>query len=109
MTPLANTVASGRVPFMAVHPTAIEWSGIDSRDEVVGPVLARVNGRFSGDEAVELRATRGALLRLLAHLGPLFFGWLARGDARRSPFFDPKTRDPIREPRLFDRGAAPDA
>lgn len=100
-TPLAHTLPSARLPFMSVSPVCLDWGDVP-REVRVGPVRARVNGRFARGH-VPPEASRRALLSMLAHYAPLFVGWLIRGDARASPFFDPRTR----APRCLPRGPEP--
>lgn len=112
-TPIAHTIESPRDPFMAVNPVCIDWDAVEAkRDEVLGPVRARVNGRFLRADARRLRANVGALLGMLLHYAPLYFRWMLRGDARHSPFFDAQTGKPIaaiervRTPMLQEHDAA---
>jgi len=98
-TPIAHTLPSAAVPFMAINHACVRWDGVDApRHEVIGPVRARINGAFTREEATRLGATRWALLKMLGHYVPLFLWWFVRGDAKHSPLFDAKTGRAIREP-----------
>ncbi len=102
-TPLAHTLPSLRLPFLAVNHLCIVWPAGASKEALVGPIRARVNGRFSGSQAVKLGAGRGDLLAMLLHYVPRFLGWLVRGDARHSAFLDRPGGKPIASPtRMFD-------
>ena len=91
-TPIAHTLASPRIPFLAVNHLCVDWSQTDQpRRAVIGPVRARVNIRLERREAKRLAATRCALAMMLVHFMPKFVFWLLRGDAKRSPFFDATT------------------
>jgi hypothetical protein len=102
-TPIANTLATPRLPFVGVFPACLELPA--SRTEVLGPVRARVNGDFPPEQIRALKAGRGALLLMLLRLNWRFWGWWLRGDQRTLQLFDPKTRQPIATPLLVDREA----
>ena len=103
-TPLAHTLPSPRMPFMSVSHVCLDWDGAGApRESVAGPIRARVNGRWRRGQT-PASAGFGSLLSMLAHYAPLFVGWLIRGDARASPFFDPATRAPRCLPRPPDAG-----
>lgn len=101
-TPLAHTLPSPGVPFLAINHACIVWPGAASRDDIVGPVRARLNGRFARGQMRRLRADRRALISMLAHYLPLFGWWLVRGDARRSPFWDRSARRFVCEVRALE-------
>ena len=98
-TPIALTLRHANVPFVGVDTLRIADCTPEDWDVVLGPVRARVNSPLRGDEARRQLADRRSLLRMLAHLLPMFLRWWWRGDARRSPFFDPRTRAPITDVR----------
>jgi hypothetical protein len=107
-TPLGNTLRHGRIPFLGVVRVCLgEPASGPSLDEAVGPIRARVNGSYPPDRQAELKATRWALVTMLAHFGALMLWWRARGDHRKHPFFDPKTGAPIREPVRVRIGDSP--
>lgn len=100
-TPFVNTLASMRVPFMALVHSCIDRSALEAPlDQVRGPILARVNGQFQKEQAFALAATRWALVRMLSRYVWLLTKWWWRGDHRRCPLFDDASGAPIREPRL---------
>ena len=85
-TPIANTMASPRVPFAGVVHTFMDHTGT-SRDEALGPILARIQGRFAVGavpEGAHRRAPMGIIFRTIRLLG----GGFIRGTHRPSPFFD---------------------
>ncbi len=86
-TPIANTMARGHLPFAGLVTYVVDRDALTQPlEEVVGPIIARVNGDF-GDQASAMRATRWDLARMLMHFVPLFGKWYLLGDQRRSPFF----------------------
>ncbi len=103
-TPLANTLSKPRVPFVGVSVACIDRSTFDrSLEDVLGPVIVRVNGQFSKEEAKALKATRPALVGMLFRYSRMLAGWRLRGHHKRSPFFDSQTGEPIVTPRLEPR------
>ena len=99
-SPIANTLPSMQMPFLAIVETVVDRSQLDaSIDDLLGPVLVRVNGRFPRALARRLRATRWALVKMLARYGPMLLMWRLRGAHKASPLFDPSTGRPVREPR----------
>jgi len=94
-TPIGNTVSAG-LPFVGLIHRCL-----DDEAGVRGPVRARVFGRFARGDRSQLRAHDRAPLSLV-----LRFAWLIgqarlRGDQRRSPFFDPRTGEPVAQPRVL--------
>lgn len=71
-TPVANTVASAKVPFAGVPTIFISTGG-----ESLGPILGRVNGK---DKPLPI----GLILRSIRIIGS---AWL-KGKHKPSPFFD---------------------
>ncbi len=104
-TPLANTMESASRPFMGLFPTLVPWQelGLDP-DAQLGPIRARVNGRFEPEQARELKARRIDLVTMLARFAPKFFGWRLRGDHRHWALFDDAGK-PCATPQLVARDA----
>lgn len=91
-TPIGNTLATCQVPFVGlIHSTGVRTPDGFSRDEVLGPVLARVQARFAKGDRTALDAHDRAPLSLVARFAWLLLQARLRGDHRRSPFFDPRT------------------
>ena len=104
-TPVANTIANSKVPFMGLSPLMIPWEELGKqREEVLGPVTARVNGRFEPSEAKAMRARKSDLLRMLVRLGPKMLRWHFGGDQAHSPLVDAKGRPKV-EPQQVERDA----
>lgn len=105
-TPIANTPARLRVPFVGIFAYAVDHEDLPRPfDEIVGPLLTRVNGDFTGREK-ELKATRGDFIGMVMHLGPLLTYWWLAGDHRRSPFFGPDGRPVVEPERIRIRDTA---
>ncbi len=97
-TPVANTLPWASFPFAGVlQPFMDHAADGQTRDDVLGPVLARVQGRYAvGPRAAEIEA-RAPLWCLGRMIRNLLRGWV-RGQQRPSPFFDPATGAPVAEP-----------
>lgn len=100
-TPVANTIPHWQVPFAGlIHGCLAD----PSSRERLGPVRARVQGRFAtgdraGLDAVDGILPPGNLLRFVALLARA----RVRGDHKRSPFIDPRTRGPVVSPEVLGR------
>jgi len=94
-TPIGNTLSTGTVPFLSLIRACLPC---DARtlDEIVGPVRARLQGRFAVGDIAELRI--GVVLTAARKT----IGWWLRGDQRRSPFFE-DAQTPISAPQLAPR------
>ncbi|MGH7896503.1 MAG: DUF6151 family protein [Candidatus Binatia bacterium] len=101
-TPIANTVASRQLPFVGlIHGCMADGSDGRSRDDVLGPVRARIHARFAKGDRGRLDAhDRVPLASILRFLGIIALARL-RGDHVRSPFFDPRSGAPITPPRVL--------
>jgi hypothetical protein len=98
-TPVANTPATAQVPFAGVIHSFLDTAAAGkTRDELLGPVRARIYARFATGDRDRLDADAGLPLRLLARVAPILIAARLRGDHRRSPFFDPATGQPIAPP-----------
>ena len=87
-TPLANTLASPKMPFAGLVHCFIDTTGIEGPiDAVLGPVRARVQGRFAPGELPE-GGHRRAPVGIMARAAWQVFGAWRRGKHRPSPFFD---------------------
>ncbi len=100
-TPVGNTLASARAPFVGVVHRFMDHAAEGrSRDEALGPPRERVHGRFALGGLPE-GAHRTAPPGLLA--GTLVFlcrAWLAGGHSP-SLFFDARTRTPAVTPTVL--------
>jgi hypothetical protein len=98
-TPIGNTLSTAGVPFVGVlHNCVGESSDGRSPEEAIGPISARVFRKFAIGEVP--RDGKGPLSMTYRFVGLLLGGRL-RGDHKRSPFFDPKTRQPVVVPRFL--------
>jgi hypothetical protein len=100
-TPIGNTLRSRRIPFVGViHSCMDHEADSHSRDDALGPIRARVNGRFANGDLSQLDAHPRAPVSMLRLVPLIFFAWL-RGEASPSPFFDVETGKPSTEPRVL--------
>ena len=90
--PLFNTVATPKVRLATIHTHRLD------EPNRVGPVRARAfvprpNGKRKHEH----------VLRLVWPLAVRSLSGLINGDWRDTPFFDPQTRQPVREPTILTR------
>ncbi len=106
-TPLGLTLPSHRVPFVGLDVQRLDRRALAEPLEVhLGPLRARVNGHFRGEEAKRMQADFRSLSAMLMHLAPLTFTWWRRGDHLRSPFFQRPSGSPIVDvERLYEERA----
>ena len=101
-TPIGNTLASRQVPFVGlIHSCTDHASDGRSRDEVLGPVRARVQARFAKGDRAQLDANDRTPASLLLRFLSILLMARLRGDHARSPFFDSQTGEPIAPPRVL--------
>ena len=87
-TPIGNTFPSTKSPFISVvHSCMDHASDIRSRDEALGPIRSRANGRFAKGDLSTLEAHPRIPLSMLPLVAKLFVAML-RGEHSPSPFFD---------------------
>jgi hypothetical protein len=102
-TPIANTVAAPRSPFVGVCSAALDTDALKTtRDAALGPVRMRVMGAFAVGGCPPDASPKIPLLQS-GHLARLMLGWALRGRHRPSPFFDAQTNAPVVEPRVLSR------
>lgn len=100
-TPIGSTLATRQVPFVGLVHACLRLGGGGSLDAALGPVRARVFGRFAKGDPAGLGASQGAPLPLLLRPLRLFVAARLRGDHRRSPFFDPESGEPRVAPHVL--------
>ncbi|MBZ5709154.1 DUF6151 family protein [Nannocystis pusilla] len=91
-TPIANTLASARMPFAGLLVTFFD-APVEVRERVLGPVVARTFGRDATGPT-----PAGTYEKVTWRVVPRILGLLARGFVRRralpSPFFAPGAKQP---------------
>jgi hypothetical protein len=98
-TPIGNTPADPRIPFVGLIHACIDSGAIgSSADAVLGPVRGSVFRRFARGDGAALPAPRTALQVL--RIARLILVARLRGDRRQSPFFDPGGK-PVAAPRVL--------
>lgn len=97
-TPIANTAPYSKMPYAGVVHSILDFADdAKSREAALGPVRARIQGKFGIGklpEGTHQKAPLGLILRIIAFL----VGGLLRGKHAPSPFFDRRTGKPIVEP-----------
>jgi Family of unknown function (DUF6151) len=101
-TPIGNTVSMRQVPFVGViHSCTPVESKTLSRDEVFGPVRARIHARFAKGDRSLLEAHERVPVSVILRFMWTILGARLRGDHARSPFFDAKSGALFRTPRVL--------
>ena len=101
-TPIGNTFPSPRSPFISVvHSCMDHAADVRSRDEALGPIRIRANGRFAKGDLSNLDAHPRIPMSMLPLVVMLFFARL-RGEYSPSPFFDDETGEFRVVPRVLD-------
>ena len=102
-TPIGNTLITPQVPFVGLILLACTEANAagGSRDEVLGPVRARVNTGSAKGNAVERGIRDSGMVPSLLRFARLVLQARLRGDHKASPFFDPRTGQPRATPRVL--------
>lgn len=100
-TPIANTASISWVPYNGVVHAIIDGGDAAARDELLGPIQARIFQKFGiGELPPE------ALEKIPFGLTMRRFGFMLKGligmRYRPSPFFDPRTGKPSRDPYVLE-------
>jgi hypothetical protein len=100
-TPIGNMVRQPRMPFVGVVSSFI-GDGLDGkpRSAVLGPVIAKIQGRFAIG-GVPPGASATAPLSLLMRGLPKLLGAFLAGAHQPSAFFDRTTRRPVVVPEVL--------
>jgi len=99
-SPIGNTQASGRMPFVGLFCSAFRPPSAEV-ERALGPIRARVQARSARGDLGGLEASEGWSLPMILSFARIVLGAWLRGDARRSPFFDPETGAPRASPRVL--------
>ena len=101
-SPIGNTMHTRQVPFVGVVHLCIQRPPDDpALQRVFGPVQVRSFRRFAKGDAAGLPADRVPLPVMVLRLLGSMLKWRLRGDHKRSPFFEPRTSNPIASPRVL--------
>jgi hypothetical protein len=101
-TPVGNTIASGRAPFLGSIHSCMDHAGNGrTRDAVLGPSRGGVNGRFARGERTDVDAHDKAPLSMGLRLLTMMLRFRLGGDHKRSPFFDAAAGKPTALPRVL--------
>lgn len=97
-TPIGNTLADPKVSFVGLVHSCLEGAGQPPLDQAFGPIRSVVN--TDGARGADKPRPRGMGPAILWFLGQ---GLRARltGGWRRTPFFDPRTGQPVARPQVL--------
>jgi hypothetical protein len=99
-TPVGNTVANYRVPFVGLVHSCLEGTGA-SLDQSFGPVRARVNTQSAKGE---VPSGSGGMMSAILPFLALVARPLIDGSYKRTPFFSAETGAPIVTPQVLSPG-----
>lgn len=101
-TPIGNTLPTRHVPVVGLIHSCIDHAA-DGRpfDATLGPVRARVHGRFAKGDRTGLAAYDRAPVSMLLRVAGMLLMWRLRGDHNHSPFFEARTGEPSATPRIL--------
>lgn len=102
-TPLGNTLISPAIPMVGLILACIDFADGLSADEVLGPVLARVQGRFASGDTRGLDIHDKTPVRFLLRFLRLVMKWRIQGAGRRSPLHDADSGEPVRVPLILSK------
>jgi hypothetical protein len=100
-TPIANTVPSHKYPYAGVIHTILDFSGTSkTREEVLGPIYARVQGKYGLGKLPKNTFQNNSLRLIFRTIWFLFLGWIRKLN-QPSPFFDSISGRPAVQPRIL--------
>jgi len=102
-TPIGNTMATGKLPFTGLIRACLDADDA-ALDAAMGPVRQRTMGRFAKGDTSGLDIHERLSFGLIARVLRIMLGAKLRGDARRSPFFDAQSGEPIAAPKVLSDG-----
>jgi len=101
-TPIGNTPASWKAPFVGlIHSCIDRQAAGPSRDELLGPVRARIHARDAKGDRVKLAAHERVPAWLFLRILSILLVARLRADHTRSPFFDAVSGEPIAPPHVL--------
>lgn len=102
-TPIGNTLAAGKIPFVGLIHRCIEVPADASNalDRVLGPVRMRGFRKFAKGDANTIPADGAFMPIAMLRVAGLMLTWKLQGDALRSPFFQPENALPVVAPRVL--------
>lgn len=100
-TPIANTVASHKVPFAGLLAVFIAPAARADVEAALGPVIVRAFGKFARGGMPPGGHAKAPFSYIVRSLGLIGKAWLA-GRHTPSPFFS-ATGQPVLEPRVLSR------
>lgn len=99
-TPVGCTQPTRQVPFVGLIHACMN-SEDQSLDEFIGPVSARIQGKYANGDRNEIKAHDKTPASVIFRLLPRLLVWRLRGDHNLTPFFD-EDGAPVVAPRILD-------
>ncbi len=108
-TAIANTLPTTALPFVGLLSGAMDHTASGrSRDEALGSVRMRVQGRFAKGDTSGLDAHDKFSLASFFQVARILLTARLRGDQKRNPFVDPKTGGYRVSPRILSNAELED-
>ncbi len=99
-TPIANTLASPKIPYAGTIHTIMNHAGDhQTREKALGPIYARIHARFGIGELPKGSHQSAPLKVILTTIKFLLLGWIKRQN-QPSPFFN-SVGKPVVEPYIL--------
>ena len=87
-TPIANTMPSAKIPFAGMpHSFMDHEAGGKTRDQALGPVIAKLFGSFARGNMPEDAHEKAPFWLFIRSIKLLFVAWV-RGKAKPNPFYN---------------------
>jgi hypothetical protein len=102
-TPVGNTLTTDKLPFVGLIHTCIERpaDALGSVDDALGPIQVRAFRQFAKGDRSIIPADRVSLPLVMLRFAAFMLKWKLRGDTKRTPFFEPGSRRPVRSPQVL--------
>lgn len=80
------------------------WLNLFTTTQILGPIRARVYGRFAKGDITRSSSNDGMAVPMLVRISAMLLEARLRGDHKKSPFFDPQIGEPSATPRVLTEG-----
>ncbi|HKJ16984.1 MAG TPA: DUF6151 family protein [Xanthomonadales bacterium] len=98
-TPVGNTLGSNKLPFIGLLHNCIDTSAQPGGlDELIGPIVARVNGGSATGDTSHLDIHDSSPLKVYWRFAKTVLPPRITGEHKKSPLFDQETGKPVVKP-----------
>ena len=99
-TPIGNTPPTSKLPFVGLIHSCMDPES-RSLNQVIGHVRSHAMAQYARGDLAGINTYKRFPLYNQALIIWKIFIWRIRGDDKHSPFFDPKTGDPVSSPQFL--------